>query len=241
MILILSSLLGVQKSHCLYFNLSPPNFTFSDSNCRGQILFLGSKVVNDAIQVTPDHIARVSGCAFYYRQFHLWKDEGVTASFHTTFVLNIKNLTSHGGEGLAFVLTSDTTVPASSDGQWLGIVNQETNGSPKARIVAIEFDTRKSYDEDLDDNHVGVDVNSVYSRKQVSLTSFGIDLSAGKDLKVVIRYDGESKSLSVEIDMINVLTHNIDLSAYLPQKVFVGFSASTSDETEQTRVNSWEL
>ncbi|KAJ6698564.1 hypothetical protein OIU79_011964 [Salix purpurea] len=74
-------------------------------------------------------------------------------------------MTASSGEGLAFILTADPAVPEGSDGQWLGIVNSRLNGTPEAQIVAVEFDTRKSFPEDLDDNHIGLDVNSVYSRR----------------------------------------------------------------------------
>ncbi|KAK0584798.1 hypothetical protein LWI29_018823 [Acer saccharum] len=73
-----------------------------------------------------------------------------------------------------------TGVPENSDGQWVGIVNATTNGTSQANIVAIEFDTRKSYSQDLDGNHVGLDINSICSIKQVSLNSFGVNLSTGR-------------------------------------------------------------
>ncbi|WCJ34020.1 Concanavalin A-like lectin protein kinase family protein [Euphorbia peplus] len=243
-LLLLTPLLGDQ-AHCFYFSFSP---SFTESKYRDEIISNGSNFALGAIQVTPDvrgqPITNKAGRALFNRRFKLWKDDGlVIASFNTTFVLNIQNQTSGGGEGLAFVLTADAIVPPSSDGQWLGFVNQQTNGSSSARIVGIEFNTRKSYDEDLDDNHVGLDVNSVYSRRQFSLSSFGIDLSAGKDVKVVIQYDGESKKLSLYLGEKGdlVFNENIDLSVYLPDKVFVGFSGSTSEETQLNCVKTWEF
>uniref|UniRef100_A0A7N2M4I5 non-specific serine/threonine protein kinase n=1 Tax=Quercus lobata TaxID=97700 RepID=A0A7N2M4I5_QUELO len=92
---------------------------------------------------------------FHNTAFRLWdKTKGVTANFSTTFVLNISPKTSPRGEGLSFILATDTTPPQNSDGKWLGIVNASTNGSSQANVVAVEFDTRKSYQEDLDDNRV---------------------------------------------------------------------------------------
>ncbi|KAK1563809.1 hypothetical protein Q3G72_033186 [Acer saccharum] len=66
-----------------------------------------------------------------------------------------------------------------SDGQWLGIVNATANGTSQANIVAIEFDTRRSYSHDLDDNHVGL--ISLYSIEQVSSNSYGVNLSTDFD------------------------------------------------------------
>ncbi|XP_065856591.1 probable L-type lectin-domain containing receptor kinase S.5 [Euphorbia lathyris] len=245
LILSLSLLLGGRQVHCVYFNFS----NITESYFRDHILpDHDSNFALGAIQVTYDvtgaPITNLVGRALFKRRFKLWKDAGlVIASFNTSFVLNIKNTTTHGGEGLAFILTQYTTVPTSSHGQWLGIVNQQTNGSSKAPIIAIEFDTRKSYEHDLDDNHVGLDINTVYSRRQVSLTSFGVDLSSGKDVQVAIQYDGKSKNLSLYVGEMRdlVFTENIDLSTYLPEKVFVGFSASTSNETQLNCVKTWEF
>ncbi|KAK0585340.1 hypothetical protein LWI29_027061 [Acer saccharum] len=206
-----------------------------------------SNVFLDAIQVTRDvrgPITNISGRAFYRKPFRLWKKRGVNAVFNSIFTLNILNQTATAGEGLAFVLTDNTDVPENSDGQWLGIVNATTNGTSQANIVAIEFDSRKSYSQDLDDNHVGLDINSIHSIKQVSLNSSGVNLSTGTNVAVHVQYDGKNITVSVGHNAKNlelVLSEPIDLSEYLPQKVFVGFTASTSIYTQLNCVKSWEF
>ncbi|KAK0585718.1 hypothetical protein LWI29_032961 [Acer saccharum] len=202
--------------------------------------------LEEAIQVTPDvgslPITHKSGRAFYNRQFRLWKKRGVNAVFNSSFTLHIKNQTATAGEGLAFVLTNSTGVPENSDGQWVGIVNATTNGTSQANIVAIEFDTRKSYSQDLDGNHVGLDINSICSIKQVSLNSFGVNLSTGTNVAVHVQYDGKNITVSVGHNAENlVLSYPIDLSEFLPQKVYVGFTASTSNYTQTNCVKSWEF
>ncbi|GLT77934.1 hypothetical protein SLA2020_494880 [Shorea laevis] len=203
-------------SRCICTNYAKSKFT----------VYLG------AIQVTPDvrtnsYMINKSGRVFYNKQFRLWssKRKDVAASFNTTFVLKITPQTTPGGEGCAFILAADaTTLPVGSDGQWLGIVNAATNGSSQANVVAVEFDTRKSYPDDLDDNHVGLDVNSIYSIKQVSLGDYGVNLSAG-----------------INVSYTKVMSLPLNLSAYLPEKVYVGFSASTSNYTELNCLRSWEF
>ncbi|KAM7263158.1 hypothetical protein ACFE04_000841 [Oxalis oulophora] len=210
-----------------------------------------SYVTLGAIQVTPDvkgdTISNRSGRALYKKPFKLWREGGIKASFNSTFVLNISPQTVPGGEGLAFILAAETSLPENSHGQWLGIVNETTNNSPQAHIVAIEFDTRKSYEADNDSNHVGLDINSVYSIQQVSLASYGVNLSSSSDVTVNVRYDGENENLSVFVSMTDeiglepVLSQKIDLSAYLPKNVYVGFSASTSNYTQLNCVKSWSF
>ncbi|KAJ6749698.1 hypothetical protein OIU85_000343 [Salix viminalis] len=112
----------------------------------------------------------------------------------------------------------------------------------EARTAAVEFDTRKSFPDDLDDNHIGLDVNSVYSRASVSLNGSNIYISSGKDIKVVVRYDGENLTVFVGEDMDNpVLSEHLNLSSYLPEAVYVGFSASTSNNTQLNCLKSWEF
>ncbi|KAF5473367.1 hypothetical protein F2P56_009983 [Juglans regia] len=249
--LFLAGLLGGALSPvgCLSFNFPtfpheyPPELQMSKK----------SRIFLDAIQVTPDSkglkdLKDNSGRVFYETQFRLKsKSKGVTAAFNTTFILNITPQTSPGGEGMAFILAADTALPEASSGQWLGIVNATTNGSSQANVVAVEFDTRKSYPEDLDDNHVGLNVNSIYSIKRVSLADYSVNLSSAADVEARVQYDG--KNISVFVSMTKygtrqgmpVLSLPLNLSQHLPEKVFVGFSASTSNYTELNCVRSWEF
>ncbi|KAE8704642.1 putative L-type lectin-domain containing receptor kinase S.5 [Hibiscus syriacus] len=235
--LILAVLL-VQVS-CFHFNF--PNFQGDAANQL--ILSKNSSIALDAIQVTLDvngaSMQNRAGRALYNKRFSLWKSNGAIASFDTTFVLNILNQTSAGGEGLAFIITGDSSVPDNSEGRWLGIVDSRTNGSREAGVVAVEFDTRKSDDGDLDGNHVGLNINSINSISPVSLTGFGFNISGGLDLLVHLQYDGEN--LTVRVNDVLVLSQLVDLSISLPNKVFVGFSASTSNETQLNCVKSWSF
>ncbi|KAJ7975996.1 Lectin receptor kinase [Quillaja saponaria] len=228
--------------------------SFQDENDPDIILSNNSRIFLDAIQVTPDArgvvLTNFSGRVFYKSSVQLWRNKKgklEPATFNTTFVLNISPQTPTGGEGLAFVLSGDDTLPENSEGEWLGIVNATTNGTSEARVVAVEFDTRPSYPEDGVDNHVGVDVNSVYSIIQEPLIRYGVNLSTGMDVTVRIQYN---QNLSVFVSMNGstgeymktpVISVPINLSEYLPEKVFVGFSASTSIHTQLNCVKSWEF
>ncbi|KAG5252770.1 L-type lectin-domain containing receptor kinase [Salix suchowensis] len=221
-----------------------PNFT--DAARNQLILSSNSYIAEKAIQVTPDShgvsMANMSGRVLYRWPFRLWSKGGKKASFNTTFVLNIKNMTPSSGEGLAFILTAYRDVPVGSEGQWLGIVNPTLNGSMEARTAAVEFDTGKSFPDDLDDNHIGLDVNSVYSRTLISLNGRNIYISSGNDIKVVVRYDNKNLTVFVGEDKDNpVLSEHLNLSSYLPEAVYVGFSGSTSNNTQLNCVKSWEF
>ncbi|KAM3686075.1 hypothetical protein ACJW31_11G169800 [Castanea mollissima] len=222
--LLLAVLLGgaLNQVGCLDFNFS----TFKKEDEHKLIMSEGTTILMNAVPVTPDvgseNIQNHAGRVFFKKQFRLWsKRKNITASFDTTIGLVITPTKSPGGEGMAFILAADDTLPENSQGQWLGIVNNITNGTSQANIVAVEFDTRKSYQEDMDDNHVGLDVNSIYSDKQESLTDYGINLSRADKQTVMVRiqYDGKEMKMNV----------------------FVGISASTGYDTQANCLRSWEF
>ncbi|OMO62986.1 hypothetical protein CCACVL1_22543 [Corchorus capsularis] len=236
--LIISSLTQIQ---CLNFSYS--SFSPADAN---DFVRLNSSIINNVIQISPV-TADASGRILYKEPLKLWdKLKGTKSSFTSTFVINIKPQTSPGGEGSAFILTDSTTLPSNSAGQWLGIVNVSTIN--RQDIVAVEFDTRKSDSEDLDDNHVGVDVQNIYSIKQESLASHGANLSSSEDITARIQYDAKSDKISVFVSLTSeqnmgnpVLSAELDLSEHLPQDVFVGFSGSTGEYVQVNAVKSWDF
>ncbi|KAM3288544.1 hypothetical protein P3S67_021974 [Capsicum chacoense] len=253
-ILLLEGFL-VTKVDCL--NFSYPKFAKEDAN--DLITTNNSYVSFSALQVTSEAvgipITNLSGRIWYSQPLNLWnRKKNIRASFDSTFVIYIKPQSSIWGEGLSFLLTKESgrdSIPDNSYGQWLGIVNASTNGSSSNKIFAVEFDTRKSYLDDLDDNHVGIDINSINSVNQVSLTDRGINLSQAIDVIASIRYDGESKILRFYTFMSNqtrdsdrnpIIFMPLDLSSFLPEDVFVGFSASTGVYTHQLNcIKAWNF
>uniref|UniRef100_A0A1J3DJW7 non-specific serine/threonine protein kinase n=1 Tax=Noccaea caerulescens TaxID=107243 RepID=A0A1J3DJW7_NOCCA len=244
--LILTTACNIQtKVKCLEFNFAQ----FTESN-DSVLIRDKSYVVLGAIQVTPDvrgkPITNIAGRALYHTPFRLWRKDH-KSTFITTFVINILNQTDPGGEGLAFVLTPEKTAPQNSSGMWLGIVNAETNRTLESNIVAVEFDTRMSHPGDLDGNHVGLNVNNINSVVQESLSSRGITIGSGVDLTAQVRYNGKNLSVYVSrnLDVYEqrnlVFSRAIDLSAHLPEMVYVGFTASTSEFTELNCVRSWSF
>ncbi|KAK1261280.1 putative L-type lectin-domain containing receptor kinase S.5 [Acorus gramineus] len=193
----------------------------------------------------------------YNGTFKLWKStqgsETSVATFESTFTLNILPLTNPGGEGMAFIMTNYPELPSDSAGPWLGIVNEKTNLSPLNRIVAVEFDTRKSsgVGNDYNRSHAGVDVDAIYSviQRPLAQDGAGVNLSSGSDVFVNIRYDGALKNLMVDVSMDNTtvtasrpfISLPIDLSLYLLEDVYVGFSASTSNFTQLNCVRAWSF
>lgn len=224
-----------------------------------------SSIDNGALQLTPDtenedhSFFNKSGRIMYHRSFRLWssdnEDGDGVASFNSTFLMNIyreKNWTA--GEGFAFLIASDWDIPEQSYGEWLGLTNISTDGNTANHMVAIEFDTRKQY-FDPDDNHIGLNINSVKSSKTVSLKPLGIEISpeVGTNYSVWVQYNGSSKVIEVYMAKhirtnpparpeTPLLRETINLKDYLKQDSYFGFSGSTGSTAIQLNcVLEWDL
>ncbi|KAE8008946.1 hypothetical protein FH972_005404 [Carpinus fangiana] len=214
------------------------------------LLFQGdSAIVSGALQITPDTISNPdllinkAGRVLYSKPFKLWSssDDNVHASFNSSFLINLhRPLNWTAGEGLAFLIAPDISIPAASFGQWLGLTNASTNGNRSNQIVAIEFDTEKQ-DYDPDDNHIGLNINSVISTKNVSLGPHNITLSpqGGANHSVWVQYNGSSKLMEVYMGKQGepkpekpLLSETINLKDYVNQQSYFGFAASTGNNTE---------
>ncbi|KAM3370172.1 hypothetical protein ACQJBY_017831 [Aegilops geniculata] len=232
---------------CLQFTY--PNFNASN---RDDFSFSpGSAISNNSLQITPNagNMTHRSGRVVYAKEpLKLWNSKRtVLTSFRTDFMLNI--LPQNGtGEGMAFVLTNNPSLPSNSSGQWLGVCNNRTDGAKTNRVVAVEFDTRKSNEDDLDGNHVGIDINSIKSFRQYPLNNLSIFLSTGSDVWVSIRYHGTLQLLRVFLVQYSIRGQHlfkgdiyIDLSQYLVDDIYLVFAGSTGDATQLNQIKSWNF
>ncbi|KAF7018378.1 unnamed protein product [Triticum aestivum] len=232
---------------CLQFTY--PNFNASN---RDDFSFSpGSGISNNSLQITPNagNMTHRSGRVVYAKEtLKLWNSKRTALnSFRTDLMLNI--LPQNGtGEGMAFVLTNNPSLPSNSSGQWLGVCNNQTDGVKTNRVVAVEFDTRKSYKDDLDGNHVGIDINSIKSLRQYPLNNLSIFLSTGSDVWVSIRYHGTLQLLRVFLVQYSIRGQHlfkgdiyIDLSQYLVDDIYLVFTGSTGDATQLNQIKSWNF
>uniref|UniRef100_A0ACD5V5B2 Uncharacterized protein n=1 Tax=Avena sativa TaxID=4498 RepID=A0ACD5V5B2_AVESA len=209
----------------------------------------GTSISNGSLQITPNagNITHRSGRVIYSREtLELWnRQRTALTSFRTEFVLNILPQSGGAGEGMAFILTNHPALPANSSGQWLGVSNNATDGAASNRIVALEFDTRWSYEADADGNHFGIDINGVRSMFQYPLSNLSIVLSSGSDFQVIVEYDGAANTMTVAVLQDGLVYGSgyvpVDLSRYLLDDISLGFAASTGEFAELNQVRSWNF
>ncbi|TYG88327.1 hypothetical protein ES288_A12G013000v1 [Gossypium darwinii] len=240
------------------------NFDSFHDTDRSYLTLLGtdsSSIDGGALQLTPDttnddmieiHYNK-SGRIMYNKPFRLWSNDDSLGSFSTAFLINIfRDKSWTPGHGLAFLIAPNiSAMPHNSFGQWLGLTNASTDGSRDNHIVAIEFDTLRQPDFETDGNHIGLDINSVESKKVASLDEYNITLSPneGTNYSVWVDYNGTSKMMEVFIVKQGedkpsdpILSDIIDLKEYVKQDSYFGFSGSTGyPQIQLNCVLKWSL
>lgn len=201
------------------------------------------------------------GWAVYQDPIRLWdKRSQQIGSFQTHFQFEIEKGPASPNEtyadGLAFFMGPfGSEPPVNASGMWLGLFNETTNGKNSSQTVSVEFDTFKNdhQDEfhttnphDPDNNHVGIDINNIISVKTYSLPK-NKRLNGNIVWNAWVEYNGTEKKLRVFLASDGskpfepILSYRIDLSEYLPEKVLVGFSASTGLSPQLHSIISWKF
>lgn len=167
---------------------------------------------------------------------------GKSFSFSTAFAFTIVPENPRiRGHGFAFTISTSKELPGALPNQYLGLLNATDSGNFSNHLFAVEFDTVKDYDlHDINDNHVGIDINSVISNKSVPAASFlvnsttkALNLCSGRPIQAWVDYDSIKNLLEVRLSSFSkrpvspILSCKIDLSPLFKDYMYVGFSSST--------------
>ncbi|KAJ4874715.1 putative L-type lectin-domain containing receptor kinase V.1 [Raphanus sativus] len=191
--------------------------------------------------------AQTAGQVFYNYPLRFKESpNGTVFSFSTTFIFAIaSHYGADNGHGLAFVLCPTRGLSNVDPTQYLGLFNSTNMGDPSNHQTA-EFN-------DINANHVGIDINSVVSEVASSAGYFSDDgtfvnlfLSSGEPMQVWIEYESKQKQLNVTLHPLDVSKPKIpllslykDLSPYLLECMYVGFSSSTGIRTASHYILGW--
>lgn len=179
------------------------------------------------------------------------------ASFHTTFSFQIDRTSTSrsrsrldgndlGGSGLTFILVPDE-VTVGRPGPWLGMLNDACEEDYKT--FAVEFDTSRNEEfGDPNDNHVGINLGSIVSNTTIDADDAEVSFKNGSVVRAWIDYDGNKKWIELSLGKNRDLKPTkpiyaapLDLSNFLKEYMFVGFSASTGRFTQIHNILSWNF
>nr|AKV93696.1 clade XI lectin receptor kinase [Nicotiana benthamiana] len=211
---------------------------------------------NGFIQLTNE-TSRLMGHAFYSSPFQFKNSATGTAfSFSTCFALSIvPEYPKLGGHGLAFTISQSNDLSTALPSQYLGLLNATDVGNFSNHIFAVEFDTVQDFEfGDINDNHVGVNINSLRSDISAAAAYFDDDLvkqdlnlKCGKVILAWVEYDSVKNLVNVTLSRsslkpkLPLLSYHVDLSPFLKGNMYVGFSASTGLLASSHYIFGWSF
>ncbi|XP_058099378.1 L-type lectin-domain containing receptor kinase IV.1-like [Magnolia sinica] len=197
------------------------------------------------------------GHAFYPFPLNLRNSShGGSLSFSTSFIFAISpEFPSSSAHGLAFTISPSTGFPGGMPSQYMGIFNSSNDGDSSNHVFAVELDTLLNPElDDVDDNHVGIDLNSLKSIESAPAAYFNDEdgknksliLISGEPMQIWIDYDGVEKQLNVTLSPLKIdkpnyplLSSSIDLSFDIMDSMYVGLSAATGGLTGSHYILGW--
>ncbi|KAH1086740.1 hypothetical protein GYH30_018305, partial [Glycine max] len=203
---------------------------------------------NGILKLTNES-SRSIGHAFYPSPFQLKNStSGKALSFSSSFAFAIvPEYPKLGGHGLAFTIATSKDLKALPN-QYLGLLNSSDNGNFSNHIFAVEFDTVQDFEfGDINDNHVGIDINSMQSNTSANVSLVGLTLKSGKPILAWVDYDSRLNLISVALSPNSskpktpLLTFNVDLSPVFHDTMYVGFSASTGLLASSHYILGWSF
>ncbi|WMV16025.1 hypothetical protein MTR67_009410 [Solanum verrucosum] len=158
------------------------------------------------------------------------------------------------GHGIVFLFVPHTGIDGTTSAQNLGFLNFTNNGNPDNHVFGVEFDVFKNQEfNDINENHVGIDVNSLASEfaheagywpDEESLET--LKLNNGRNYQVWIDY--ADFNISVTMAPVGMkrpkqplLDFHLNLSQVFEEEMYVGFTAATGELAQSHKILSWSF
>ncbi|KAL8045833.1 hypothetical protein ABFX02_08G139700 [Erythranthe guttata] len=249
--LVLLFILAVQLT-------SAVDFIFNTFESSGVSLSGNATIESQILTLTNDTTFSI-GRAFYPSKIPTKQpNTTVVLPFSTSFIFSMAPYRNRlAGHGVVFVFSPHDGIEGSSSAQNLGLFNFTNDGSPNNHVLGVEFDCFRNQEfNDIDDNHVGIDVNSLtsvaaheagYWPDDGGGSSFEkLELNNGRIYQVWIDY--ADSILNITMSPVGMkrpkqplLNVPLNLSDVFEDEMFVGFTASTGDMIQSHKILSWSF
>ncbi|KAJ1295431.1 hypothetical protein BS78_01G223500 [Paspalum vaginatum] len=183
---------------------------------------------------------------------------GMVPSFSTTFVFAIvSEFLDLSTSGFALLVSPTTDLATAMPQQYLGMFNGTSNGDARNHVFAVELDTVRNPEfADINNNHVGVDVNSLNSSAAAPAGYFDDATAAFRDLSLISRdpmqlwldYDAATTEVTVAVaparqprPQAPLISTKVNLSTVITDTAYVGFSSASSIVLVKHYVVGWSF
>ncbi|XP_058763054.1 L-type lectin-domain containing receptor kinase S.1-like [Vicia villosa] len=236
------------------------DFLFNSFNTTANLTFINdARVESPVIRITNDTSKFSFGRVFYPTKLPMKPSSNSSniTSFSTSFIFSIlPDIPDNPGFGLAFVLCNTTSPSEALSSQYFGLFSGAKTATVFPLLV-VEFDTGQNPEfNDADNNHIGIDLNSLISKDQTpagyynSTGSFvPVQMNSGENIRAWIDFDGMNLEINVTVAPAGVsrpskptLSYkDPEIANYISPEMFVGFSASETSWIEARRVLAWSF
>ncbi|XP_050370157.1 L-type lectin-domain containing receptor kinase VII.1 [Argentina anserina] len=236
--------------------LSAVDFIFNGFNSSSDLLFFGNATVSSQILTLTNATSFSIGRALYKYKIPTKPPNSASVyPFSTSFIFSIAPIKNAlPGHGMVFLFTPAEGINGTSSTEHLGLFNFTNRGSSKNHVFGVEFDVFKNQEfNDINDNHVGIDVNSLESLDAYEAGYWTgnkvfkkLKLNNGVNYQAWIDYrDSVINVTMVKAGMPRpttpLLSYVYNLSDVLEEEMFVGFTGSTGALVERHMILAWSF
>jgi hypothetical protein len=236
----------------LFLGLNFASFTIADD----QFVYSGFAQANlsldGAATIRPDGLLELTNGSFNLKGHAIYpiplkfrrSPSGSVQSFSVTFVFSIISAyPDKSADGMAFFIAKNKSFSSALPAQYLGLLNDQNNGNTSNHIFAVELDNiQNSEFQDISDNHVGVNINSLHSVQSRDAGFYEDKNGMFKNLKLIshevmqvwVQYDEGGTQIDVTLAPIKMgkpvrplVSVIYNLSTVLTHTAYVGFSSAT--------------
>eukprot|EP00258_Populus_trichocarpa_P021287 XP_024437306.1 L-type lectin-domain containing receptor kinase VII.1 isoform X1 [Populus trichocarpa] len=249
--------------------ISAIDFVFNGFNSSSVSLY-GSAIIESRILTLTNQTSFQIGRALFPTKIPTKApNSSFVHPFSTSFIFAMapyKNVLP--GHGLVFLFVPFTGIQGSSSAQNLGFLNFTNGNSSDNHMLGIEFDVFANEEfSDMNDNHVGIDVNSLTSIEAADAgywpdnsrsssngntsdedsNSFKEqDLNNGKNYQVWIDYEDSMINVTMAPAGMKrptrpLLNVSLNLSDVFEDEMYVGFTSSTGQLVESHKILAWSF
>ncbi|XP_066362840.1 L-type lectin-domain containing receptor kinase SIT2-like [Miscanthus floridulus] len=238
---------------------NPPQFVYNGFTGSNLTLDGSARITSDGLIELTNDTSRIKGHAFYPSPLRFrHSPDSTVQSFSLSFVFGLfSSFSDIRGHGLAFFIAPSTDFTGAFPIQFMGLLNSTDNGNSSNHIFAVELDTVQNTEfGDIDNNHVGIDINSLSSLKS-STAGFhddsngrftNLQLHGSGPIQAWVEYDGNTTRIDVTIAPLGMqkpvrplLSLTYDLSTVITEQAYIGFSSATGLNTGHHSVLGWSF
>ncbi|KAI3818736.1 hypothetical protein L1987_12553 [Smallanthus sonchifolius] len=237
---------------------SPPstavNFIINSFNSTSISLYGNATIQSNILTLTNSTPVQI-GRALYPQKIPT-KNSSSLLPFSTSFIFAMApTRNTLPGHGLVFIFTPVTGIQNANAAQNLGLFSRTVDGNSSNHVFGVEFDVFRNEEfRDINDNHVGIDVNSLTSFNSSEAGYYEdqdggfrvLQLNNGRNYQVWIDY----KDFMINVTMAPVgvdkptrclICVPLNLSDVFEDEMYVGFTASTGTLTQSHKILSWSF